>query len=488
MDLRIFQELRETRVTSNTLQDAIAIAIQQGKLLAGEKLPSTRELAIYFEVSRTTVVKAFDALIAKGIICSSHGSGTWVSKHAGNLTNPEEALVSANHEAAYSYDWIKRYSDLSKSLNTLGAEHAIGSGFDSINYGSAPLETLSKQWRKKLLVCSDSSSSLLESNREVFGYRPLREAIAGFLRRSKGMICDAEQIVLQSGVQSVVSPIFYLLVKPSDIAVCQQPVFFGIREQFESIGAHVLNVPADMDGMVINELYKLEQHANWLYIMPSCHEPLGLVLSLERRKSLLQWSKQNQTAIIEDDWDSEFIYRGKALPTLFSMDTTSSVIYFYSFWRLLYPLASTGFLVIPRKLIPIFESFKNTWDRQFTLVEHMVLTDLINEGHLETHIRATWKHLSKLRSTLMYNMSKSLGHDIAILPSSTGMQITVRFSTRWSRQEIEQAAIREGLPASSTEPFYMYPEKPNEFMIQFANLSLEHVEDMVTRFVKALPD
>ncbi|CAN5466674.1 PLP-dependent aminotransferase family protein [soil metagenome] len=481
MDLVIFKKLSGSKVTADSLYDAIVDAIEKCLLKPGDKLPSTRDIALCLGVSRTTVVKSIDSLISRGYLNAIQGAGTWVTAGSEPEANRFDSISQL-------YPWEQQYTNLASSLRTLGAEAIESVEFDEINFGSQPPDLVPiKQWRKILLKLSDSIPTAgFAANQEVFGYRPLREAIAGFLRRNKGIICDADQIVLDSGVQSVVSPVFNLLMKRGDRVVCEDPGFYGAREQFESLGAHVVPVGVDGEGLIVDALENLDKPAQWLYVAPSCQEPTGVTLSENRRDKLLTWCAKNETAILEDDWDSEFHYRGQSAPALFTLDTTGSVIYFYSFWRLLYPLISIGFLVIPRRLIPVFESYKSVWDRQFTLIEHYALTELITEGHIEKHLRMTWKYYRKQRQSLIYALTNSFKKNVDVGQSSTGMHVVVRFNLNWSNEFIQKCALSAGLPLASTAPYYVHRAQINEFMIRFSSIATSEIDTMVATFARLL--
>lgn len=483
MDLAILKVLKDTSITADAIHDAISQAIEDKVLLPGNKLPSTREIAVYLGVSRTTVVKCFDTLIARGYLTSSQGSGTWVRHVSGEepVDTDEDGLVPG-------YPWRERFTTLARNLTTLSAETVEDTAFDEMNFGAAPTDLVPvKQWRNILLKASEKiHESGFETNQEVFGYRPLREAIAGFLRRSKGIVCQPEQIVLDTGVQGVVSPALALLANAGDRVICENPGFYGAREQFYSLGADVLTVPVDGEGMIVDELASIEGPCQWLYIEPSCQEPTGVTLSASRRHQLLAWCASNQTAILEDDWDSEFHYGGQAQKSLFSLDKSGSVIYFYSFWRLLYPFISVGILVIPEKLIEVFESYKNVWDRQFTLLEHHVLTELINEGHVEKHIRSTWKKYRQRRQSLIFSLTKNLAGKIEIVSSSTGMHVLVRFDQSLAADRIEAAARHAGLSIASTTPYYVHDARVNEFMMRFTDIADDDIDGRVMAFSAAI--
>ncbi len=482
MDLGILKGLKGSKVTADSLYEVFSKAIEDKILAPGDKLPSSRDLATYLGISRTTVMKTLEKLISRGYLTSSQGAGTWVSFES--ASNGKEKPLDQSPK----YPWSDRFNNFAGTLSLQASEPIVSTAFDEINFGSSPMDLVPvSAWRKSLVRLSQSiTDTAFDTNEEVFGYRPLREAIAAFLRRTKGIICDAEQIVLASGVQTVVSPMFTLLVKPGDLAVCENPGFWGAREQFQGMGADVVTVPVDEQGLVVDALNSLERAPQWLYIAPSCQEPTGVTLSAERRRQLLRWCTKEGTAILEDDWDSEFHYGGPSAPSLFSLDESGSVIYFYSFWRLLYPLVSVGCLVIPKQLVEVFESYKNIWDRQFTMLEHRVLTELLNDGHIESHIRSMWKKYRKQRQQLIHSLSKGLLPDISLVHSSTGMHVLVRFDKRFPSSLIQKSAADAGLTCAATTPYYVHSPRENEYMFRFSNIPTDEIEARVETFAKLL--
>src|SRR5262249_31187697 len=145
-----------------------------------------------------------------------------------------------------------------------------------------------------------------------------------------------------------------LLFKPGDLAVCENPGYIGAREQFRVHGVSIATAPVDTQGIVVVALNGLQQSPQWLHVTPSCQDPTGAILSLERAQKLLDWCDRHGTAILEDAWGSEFQYGAPAAPPLQSLDKRGAVIYLYTFWRLLYPLTSTSVLVLPKSLVPLF--------------------------------------------------------------------------------------------------------------------------------------
>ncbi len=486
MNLAILKQLKGSKITAETLRETIASAIENQHLAPGEKLPSTRDMALYLGISRTTVMKSLEGLIATGHLTTSPGAGTWVRKADRNGSSAESASEKQSKSAGYP--WQDRYSNLATNLHAQRIEAIENTDFDEINFGSAPSEMLPVQaWRKSLMHWSRTAENFdFEANSDAFGYLPLRKAIAGYLRRTKQIICKPEQIVIGSGVQSVVSPAFSLLVKPDDAIICENPGFWGAREQFHSLGAAVIPVGIDEHGLMVEQLKEIDRPVQWIYVEPSCQEPSGAMLSESRRAALIDWCNRNNCAILEDDWDSEFQYDGQAAPSLFSMDKTGSVIYFYSFWRLLYPLVSVSFLVIPEPLIETFQSFKCSWDRQFTLVEHLVLTEMLDKNVIETHVRAMWKSLRKRRQALIFALKKQFKDEIKLASSTSGMHVVVQFKETYSPDAILSCAKKAGLSCATTKPYYAHSAKTNEFMLRFSHHPEDEMAERVSFFASEL--
>lgn len=350
MDVAFLNFLSGARATTGSLSGAIAQAIDSGVLVAGDKLPSTREIGAFLGISRTTVVRAFDNLIARGYLSAVKGSGTTVSRTS-------QILCDFRPGNNRQFAWSDHYTDTAKLLSDQVPQsfsHQLGESSNA----AVPFDLLPvSQWQRLYaLCCRNAAPSHFLEEQDSFGYRPLREAIAQFLRRTKAIVCHADQIVLYSGSKSSLAHIANLLVASGQVAVCENPGSLAAREQFRVHGAKVLPVPVDANGLDTQSLKHLSGSPDWLYCSPACQDPTGAVLSLERRQELLAWCAANNTAVIEDARDSYFRYGGRSLPTLFSLDPSGSVIYLYNFSRLLQPLASLAVAVLPEALVPLFRN------------------------------------------------------------------------------------------------------------------------------------
>jgi GntR family transcriptional regulator/MocR family aminotransferase len=196
VDLSILKSLKGSKITGHVLSAALVEAIDSGILQADEKLPSTRDIADYLGLSKTTVLKVYKFLASTGYICSSPGAGSWVTAIAAGK------MLDAKTLSKSGYPWESRFSKQATNLQSLKLTALEDLDFDEVNFGATPPDLLPlRQWRKAYLrVCDCLDEKTFVVNKKGFGYRPLREAIAGFLRRSKGIVCDPEQVILEATI------------------------------------------------------------------------------------------------------------------------------------------------------------------------------------------------------------------------------------------------------------------------------------------------
>ncbi len=205
------------------------------------------------------------------------------------------------------------------------------------------------------------------------GYGPLREAIAAYLGASRGVSCEVSQVLITAGSQQALDAVFRTLLDEGDEAIIEDPNYMGARGALLAAGAKLIPVPVDKDGMDIGLGSKLSPSARLAYVTPSHQFPLGVVMSLSRRLELLEWANQNGSWIVEDDYDSEFRYRGGPLTALQGLDNSGRVIYIGTFSKVLFPSLRLGYLVVPVDLAQVFERTLTFMAYHASLIEQIVL-------------------------------------------------------------------------------------------------------------------
>lgn len=452
--------------------NAIKESIDSGRLQEGKAVPSTRQLSVHLGVSRITVVQSYEQLVSQGYLKVITGTGTFVSRSQNSQLSNSPAKADLNH-------FSKR------PLSQYGARLIAGENQPNhaeTKFGLPPAQLLPiRQWQK-LLAKYCSSPEMPLAGHDPLGCRPLREALAQYLRRSRNLNCSAETIAVFANAQQAVSLITRLLVNSGDTVAVENPGFSGARKSIRSIGAEALAINVDENGLIVSELRANPTACRAVYVTPSHQDPLGATMSLKRRQELLSWAAENNSYIIEDDYDCEYSYGQPSLQAIQSIDQHESVVYISSFWKLLYPIMPIGFIVAPPHLIPAITQAKQLAELTFSLPEQLALAELINEGHLEKHINKTQKQLKKWRQELIMALTLAFGKDIAIARQSAGMHVAIQFNLALSPDTISKAAEEAGLSVISTKSYYLKESKRGEFLISFACQKNQNLTELVRQF------
>jgi GntR family transcriptional regulator / MocR family aminotransferase len=462
------------------LAQAMRQAIHSGRLAPGQSLPSTREMGEMLGLSRDTVVKTYEELLSQGYVETIKGAGTFVSRRP-ELLVPPKSEDEPNQRSAAAY-----FSEFAGRLMQIPIVGYTSGDLPGLHYGSPPIDLLPvRQWREILMHhCKMQDAERLNYATEVFGDRPLREAIAAFLRRAKGLHCSADQVIVFEGSQQGLSYITRLLVNPGDVITLENPGYVGARENFSAQGALLTFVNVDDNGANVSELKQANARCKMVYVSSLHHDPTGVVMSVDRRNELLEWARAEDVLLVEDAWDSDYRYEGKPLPAIQGLKPNDCVFYIYSFWKVLFPLITIGVLVVPKPFIPVFHLAKLITERQFPLLEHYALTDFINDGHLERHIKRTRIVYGKRRQALMYALAKYMRDRVSIGKQSAGLHTLVRFEA--DESTVVNAAEQAGLPLVGTAPYYAYGGNRSEFLIPFASMDEPVIEQVISEFAGLL--
>ena len=463
------------------LSEALRSCISIGRLKAGDPLPSSRDLSRMLGVGRNTIIRAYEELESQGYIKGSTGSGTFVSD---KLPQTTETVAPGTQEK------LKRTLDsfeLSAYAQRLSESELIHSVVDNVEMscGGPPAQFLPvNQWRELLSrhVKRGRSAEEYPYTDDALGYLPLREAIAGYLNRQRGLICDADQIAIFPAQLYTLDLIARLFVEPGTTVVLENPGFPAARQTFCALGARLHALPVDEEGLVAGALNSVEEGCRLAYVIPSHNDVTGAVMSADRRKQLLVWASKRKALLIEDDWDCEYRYGNPPISSLFGLDDSECVIYFGTFWRTLFPLSTIGFLVAPWSLMRTIAHAKALVEPTFPMLEQFALTDFIVEGHLERHIKRTRESYMKRRQALLFALSKHLTGRIVLNRESGGFHQCMRLLSDIPEEKLLQLASQAGLPMVATGPEYLGVAPKQEFIISFAHLDEDKVEEKVATF------
>jgi GntR family transcriptional regulator / MocR family aminotransferase len=463
-----------------TLYDQIARAIRveilEGRIAAGSKLPSTRTLAIALGVSRKSVLQAYDLLCAEELAIGREGSGTRVGRMGcPTRVSPKTGIVPAS-----------RYAIRARSLPaiTLAGAHASGRPRYDLLYGE-PLvyPALFHSWRRKLAAAALRAGPTYPL---AGGYLPLRRAIADYLGRRRGIICDPSDILVVGGTQQALTLVERVLLNPGDDVVVEDPHYQLALHSLLAHGARVTSVRTDHQGLVIQELPR--RATRLLLVTPSHQFPSGVVMTLARRLELLRWATRTGSWIFEDDYDTEFHSGVRPLPALRSLDLADRVLYVGTFSKSLFPSLRLGFIVCPKALRDDLYRAKLMDDIGSATMEQAALGAFIQSGLFEKHLRRSVKELLNRRRAIVGALQRLAGPHIEIGPHGTGMHFVVWFRhLAFDRLDafIERAKSL-GLGLYPVHPYYRTrPSRPG-LLIGYAGLSVSQLRTAAELFARCL--
>lgn len=255
------------------------------------------------------------------------------------------------------------------------------------------------------------------------GFEPLREAISSHLATTRGVNCTTEQIVITSGTQQTLDLIGNVFLSKNDEVCLEDPSDFGARHIFSAIGAKLVPVSIDEEGFKVAEAKTKSRNPRLVYVTPSHQYPLGMTMSLTRRMNLLEWARETESFIIEDDYDSEYRYAGRPLASLQGLDRNGRVIYVGTFSKTVFPALRLGFLVAPKDLIGVFITAKALRDWHLPQIDQAVLAEFIADGHFAKHLRKMRGIYQERQQILIDEVEKQLTGILEVSPSTSGMHL-----------------------------------------------------------------
>jgi GntR family transcriptional regulator/MocR family aminotransferase len=437
------------------LYEAARAAILRQQLVAGSRLPSTRIVAIELGIARNTVIAAFKQLSAEGYVSTLPGSGTFVA-----ATLPESPLPDYAHIEPAHPGNLPAPSGNASNLSKRGLQlttYAAGTRFEiqpfapgDPDFSIFPL----KLWQRiQNRVWRDARPELLDYGQSG-GYLPLRSAIAEYLRASRSVNVSVEQIMITSGTQQSLDLCAQMLADVGDTAWVEDPCYWAARRVFESCDLQLHPVAVDADGIAPNE-EDLATQPRLIYVTPSHQYPTGVVMTLARRRKLLDIAASKRAWILEDDYDSEFRYTGRPLASLQGLDTYGRVVYMGTFSKILYPGIKVGYLVVPPALIEPFKTALYDLQRPGQMMVQAALADFIALGHFATHIRKIRQAYGAKRELLCKTLAAQLGSDITISGEESGLHLVVELPSHIDDEALARLAAESGIAVKALSTYYV---------------------------------
>ncbi|RZI44363.1 PLP-dependent aminotransferase family protein [Herbaspirillum sp. HC18] len=434
------------------LYQVIREAILSHVLPGGLQLPSSRDLARELKMSRNTVTYAYEQLVAEGFLETRVGAGTFVAD-----TVPHEIPEVAAKEAAR----INPASSL--GLSQRGAQLVEQAGAYRLQWGAfmpgVPDVTLfpTKIWSRLQNKYWRRARADLLTYGQGNGYPPLREAIAEYLRVVRSVNCTADQVLITTGIHQSIDLAAKLLAEAGDRAWVEDPCYWGTRSVLRALNLQPVPVAVDGEGIDLRN-GDWKHPPRFIFVTPSHQYPLGPVMSLSRRRMLLEYAAVHNAWIMEDDYDSEFRYNSRPLASLQGMDTHDRVLYLGSFSKTLFPGLRIGFLVVPQALAAPFATGLSDLYRGGQALTQAILADFMAEGHFASHIRRMRVLYEERLRLLQEAIVRNFGDDLPMTGGDAGLHLTLGLPDGCDDAAVSRHAQSQGIIARPLSRYYMDPE------------------------------
>ncbi|GAB2578160.1 PLP-dependent aminotransferase family protein [Dyella jejuensis] len=453
-------------------------AIMDGRMRPGQRVPSTRSLARELGISRVPVLSAYEQLYAEGYLETFVGAGTCVARSipgaafkpgaAAARIAPDDVAQGNSRRASRRVDGLR--APAQTWANNQGAFRV---GLPALDH--FPVAAWSK------LVHRHARQPLVEHMvyGDPMGYLPLREVIADYLATVRAVRCDASRILITTGSQQGLQICMHALLEAKDRVWMEDPGYPGARQALKTVGADIVPVPVDEEGLVVDEGIRRSRHARAAYISPSHQFPLGCTMSATRRMQLLNWATRTGAWIIEDDYDSEYRFGGRPLASLQGMDSGDRVIYVGTFSKVMFPALRVGYVVVPEDLVCAFAAVRDAFDTFSSTLYQIVLADFIGEGQFARHIRRMRMLYLERRNALLEAIDKHMDGRLQVIGAQAGMQLAALLPRGVDDVAVSIKAAQKGISARPLSLCYAAPPPRGGVILGYSGASVHELREGV---------
>lgn len=444
-------------------------AIATGRLQAGERVPSIRSLASELDLSRGTVELAYQMLVSEGYFLAQGPAGTMVSPHLTGLRRAGDAGHGAGQQTP---------PEASPSAPTV----------PSLQLGLPALDAFPrKTWVRLAGQAMRGLDAAAMAYPDPVGHVRLREAIAAYLGISRGIACRADQVFVTVGYWGTLALICRTLLPRGSLGWYEEPGYRFARDYLQQAGMRLVPASVYAQGLAVGQAIADHPEARFAVVTPTHQSPLGVTLSLARRFELLNWAHDRHAWIIEDDYDSEFRYRGRPLPALKSLDDTARVLYTGTFSKVLFPGLRLAYLVVPADRVAAFRTAAQHLPGPGAVTNQLTVAHFMAQGHFARHLRAMRSLYAVRRDYLLDALAQTFAATLPVRSQAGGLQLLAEVGAGRDDRRLAAAARRRGLAIEALNDWRFAPLAAGGLLMGFANLqSPEQARAAVRRLHAAL--
>ena len=441
--------------------------IINNNISANEKLPSIRLLSKELGFSKNTISAAYEQLVAEGYITSKDKSGYYVEnldfnvfENSNNLNNESINAAFPITSATYKYDFSSGQIDL-----------------DNFPY---------LQFKRILSRCIDINTNELLLYGEHTGDIGLKKEIAKYIYSSRGVKCNYNQIIISAGTQQSLLMLSQILLNISNALTFEEPGYLGSRLTFEHMGFNISPAKINSDGINLKDVKKAK--GKIVYVTPSHQFPTGAVMPISKRLELLSWADENSGYIIEDDYDGEFRFKGKPVPSLQGLDNNNRVIYLGSFSKSFIPSMRLSYMVLPDSLLEIYQRQYKIYEQPVPRIIQKAFEIFINEGHWEKHLKKSRVLYKKKQEVLLESINKYFKDKAKVLGADSGLHILLEIDTDYTEVELIELAVKKSVKVNPTLNCWINPPEKSKpiIFIGYAGIPIDDISIGIKTLSEAL--
>jgi GntR family transcriptional regulator/MocR family aminotransferase len=490
-EINIDRATKGSRESAGSVHHQLKTAILEGRLLPGTQLPPTRRSAALFGVSRNTAARIYERLKIEGCVVTRHGSGSYVADRASTSRRSPNRRKRESFDHHLNEFWLR--PDITAAMSFWRDPASLSSRqrkIQSIDMRPAmvdsrlfPFDTFRRVSAKQLRVLESKPPSYKSAQGNQGNYH-LRHAIYKHIALTRALVCEPKDILVTSGAQQAFDLLARVLVTPGQTVVAlEDPGYPPMRVGFAAAGAKLVCVGVDDEGLMVDNL---PQDVGIICVTPSHQFPLGITMSVRRRKALIDFARRHHAVIIEDDYDGEFRFENASLEALRSVDADDVVFYVGTFSKCMLSALRLGFIVAPAWAMPTLVAAKNCLDWHCATPIQSAVAGFIAGGHLARHVRKMRVIYKQRRESLLKCLEEDLAKWLQPIPSHYGLHIAANASSAVNLERVTEVLLRRNVKIHSLSRYFLGPQTWKGLIFGYAAVDAAEIRRGLSLLRKAL--